>query len=92
MLLALHGFVVEAEAAHELGAANLKPYEVVGVVDDAHLVGFGVANPYSCFSGHGLSLAFGGADHVDEGGAGLLGSGDLGGEVDARALHAVGGF
>ncbi len=57
LLLALHGFVVEAELAHEFGAADLEPYEVVGVVDDAHLVGFGVANPYFCFSGHGSEFS-----------------------------------
>src|SRR5450631_2269553 len=39
-----HGFVFDAEGAHELDAADFEPDEIVGVVDDAHLVGFGVAH------------------------------------------------
>ncbi len=42
--LLLHGFVVEAHGADEFDAADFKPDEVVGVVDDAHLVGFGIAH------------------------------------------------
>jgi hypothetical protein len=40
----LHGFVGEAELAHVFDAADFKPDQIVGMVDDAHLVGFGVAD------------------------------------------------
>jgi len=44
VVLKLHLLVVEAEGAHELDAADLKPDEEVGVVNNAHLIGFGVAH------------------------------------------------
>ena len=50
-LFALHGFVVDAQGAEELGAAGFEVDEVVGVVDDAHLVGFGVTDSDSVVVG-----------------------------------------
>ena len=44
VVLEFHLFVLEAELAEELDASNFAPDEVVGVVGDAHLVGFGVAD------------------------------------------------
>ncbi len=44
VVLKLHLLVVEAEGAHEFNATDFKPDEVVGVIDDAHLIGFGVAD------------------------------------------------
>ena len=41
----LHVVIGKAQRAQHLDAANLKPDQVVGVVDDAHLVGFGIAHP-----------------------------------------------
>jgi hypothetical protein len=51
MEFALQQLVRKTESAEELDAANLKPDQVVGVVDNAHLVCFGVAD--SNFGGHG---------------------------------------
>jgi len=51
-VLQFHLLVVEAEGAHELHAADLEPDEVVGVVDDAHLVGFRVADAEFGGGGH----------------------------------------
>ena len=36
-----------AERAQQLGARDLEPDEVVGVVDDAHLIGLGVPHAQS---------------------------------------------
>ena len=44
VVLGFQLLVVEAEGAHEFNAADFKPDEEVGVVDDAHLIGFGVAD------------------------------------------------
>ena len=44
VVLEFHLFVVEAEGAHEFDAADFKPDEEVGVVDNTHLIGFGVAD------------------------------------------------
>lgn len=44
VVLELHLAVFEAELAEKLDAANFGPDEVVGIVGDAHLVGFGVAD------------------------------------------------
>lgn len=40
----LHALVVEAEGAHEFDAADFEPDEEVGMVDNAHLIGFGVTH------------------------------------------------
>jgi len=40
----LHALVVEAEGAHEFDAADFEPDEEIGVVDNSHLIGFGVAD------------------------------------------------
>ena len=44
VVLEFHLFVVEAEGAHEFDAADFEPDEEVGVVDNTHLIGFGVAD------------------------------------------------
>ena len=44
VVLEFHLFVVEAEGAHEFDATDFEPDEEVGVVDNAHLIGFGVAD------------------------------------------------
>ena len=44
VVLEFHLFVVEAEGAHEFDAADFEPDEEVGVVNNAHLIGFGVAD------------------------------------------------
>jgi hypothetical protein len=41
-----HGFVLDTEGAHQFHATNLEPDEIVRVVNDAHLIGLGVAHPY----------------------------------------------
>ena len=40
----LHLAIAPAERPQQVGARHLEPHEVVGVVDDAHLVGFRVAD------------------------------------------------
>src|SRR5208282_297102 len=40
----LHFFVAEAELAQEFDASHFKPDEMIGVIDDAHLVGFSIAD------------------------------------------------
>jgi hypothetical protein len=47
--LLLHLFVVQAKLAQKVDTADLEPDQVVGVVDHAHLVGFGVAHAESAF-------------------------------------------
>src|SRR5581483_7674 len=44
-----HFFVSEAELAKQLYATNLKPDQIVRVVDHAHLVGLGVTHPQTGF-------------------------------------------
>jgi hypothetical protein len=39
-----HGFVFNAEGANQFHSADFKPDEIVGVVYNAHLVGFGVTH------------------------------------------------
>jgi hypothetical protein len=40
----LHLLVVEAYLAQKLDPADLEPNEEVGIVDDPHLVGFGITH------------------------------------------------
>src|SRR6185312_350703 len=44
----LHLLVVVAKLAKELDAPDFAPDKIIGVVDDAHLVGFGVADAELC--------------------------------------------
>ena len=44
-----HSLVFESELAAKLDAADFEPGEVISVVDDAHLVGFGVAHAHGGF-------------------------------------------
>ena len=46
IVLRFHALVLDAERAHQFHAADLEPDQIVRVVDDAHLVGFGVAHAY----------------------------------------------
>ena len=46
IVLDFHEFVIEAERAHQFDAADFKPDQVIGVIHNAHLVGFGVAHTY----------------------------------------------
>ena len=41
----LHVAIAAPDRAQQLAAADFEPHEVVGVIDHAHLVGFGVAHP-----------------------------------------------
>lgn len=52
----LHSFVVEAQVADEFGASDLEPDEVVGMVDDPHLIGFGITDTDPGFTCHNLIL------------------------------------
>src|SRR6266849_5302497 len=44
VVVALHIFIAEAELAEEFHASHFKPDEMIGVIDDPHLVGFGIAD------------------------------------------------
>ncbi len=44
IVVEFHALVVETKGAHQFDATDFEPDEVVGVVDDAHLIGFGIAN------------------------------------------------
>src|SRR5208337_1390820 len=57
----LHIFVAEAELAQEFYPSHLKPDEVIGVIDDAHLVGLGIADADASFI-HGRCRLLG---HID---------------------------
>ncbi|MCU1259164.1 MAG: molybdopterin synthase subunit MoaD / molybdopterin synthase subunit MoaE [Bryobacterales bacterium] len=46
-VLALHVAVSEAERAAEIDAGDFHPDQVIRVINDAHLVGFGVANTHT---------------------------------------------
>jgi hypothetical protein len=48
-VVSLHRFVVEPHSADEFDAPYFKPDKVVGVVDDAHLIGLGVAHANAGF-------------------------------------------
>src|SRR4029077_2116421 len=40
----LHIFIAEAKLAEEFDTSHFKPDEMIGVIDDAHLVGFGISD------------------------------------------------
>src|SRR6202795_391071 len=44
VVFALHVFIAEAELAKEFHASHFKPDEMIGVIDDAHLICFGIAD------------------------------------------------
>src|SRR5450631_3877974 len=44
VVFALHIFIAEAELAKEFHPSHFKPNEVIGVINNAHLVGFSVAD------------------------------------------------
>src|SRR6266404_179421 len=45
----LHIFIAEAKLAKEFHASDFKPDEMIGVIDDPHLVGFGIADADASF-------------------------------------------
>src|ERR1019366_1082308 len=49
IVFALHIFIGKAELAEEFHSPHFKPDEMIGVIDDAHLVGFGVADANASF-------------------------------------------
>src|ERR1700722_5431520 len=49
VVFGLHAFVLETELAAEFHAADLKPGEIISVVNHTHLVGFGVAHAHCGF-------------------------------------------
>src|SRR5271169_5167943 len=44
VVFGFHILITEAELAEKFDSAHFKPNEVVGVVDDAHLIGLGIAH------------------------------------------------
>src|SRR5258708_11638858 len=44
VVFALHILIAEAELVEEFQPAQLKPDEMIGVIDDPHLIGFGIAD------------------------------------------------
>ena len=46
VVFGFHLFVFKAEGAHQFHTANLKPDQVVGVINHPHLVGLGITHPY----------------------------------------------
>src|SRR5579859_3419705 len=49
IVLALHLFIAEAELAEEFDPSHFKPNEVIGVIHNAHLIGFSVADADASF-------------------------------------------
>src|ERR1700688_1202983 len=49
IVFALHIFIAEAKLPHQFNPSNFEPDEVIGMVDDAHLVGFGIAHADASF-------------------------------------------
>src|SRR6266404_6972873 len=49
VVFALHIFIAETELAEEFHASHFKPDEMIGVIDDPHLVGFGIADADASF-------------------------------------------
>src|SRR5258707_7215292 len=43
-VFALHILIAEAELAEEFHPSHFKPDEMIGVIDDPHLIGFGIAD------------------------------------------------
>src|SRR5208282_1321602 len=52
----LHIFIAETELAKEFDSSHFKPDEMIGVIDDAHLVGFGIAHANAGFIHPGRCL------------------------------------
>src|SRR5258708_13537776 len=46
IIFSFHEFVFETEGTHRFDAADFKPNKVICMVDDAHLIGFAVANAH----------------------------------------------
>src|ERR1700693_1261416 len=49
IVLDLHALVLEAELAAKFHAADFKPGEIISMINDAHLVGFGVSDTHCGF-------------------------------------------
>src|SRR6266478_408170 len=49
VVFAFHIFIAETELAEEFHASHFKPDEMIGVIDDPHLVGFGIADADASF-------------------------------------------
>src|ERR1019366_9438343 len=49
VVFALHIFIAETELAEKFHASHFKPDEMIGVIDDSHLVGFGIADADASF-------------------------------------------
>src|ERR1700730_14439208 len=50
VVFGLHTLVLKTKLAAKLYAADLKPGEIISIIDHAHLVRFGVAHAHCCFS------------------------------------------
>jgi hypothetical protein len=49
VVVALHISIAEAELAEEFDTPHFKPDEMIGVIDNAHLVRFGIPDPNASF-------------------------------------------
>src|ERR1700682_4335068 len=59
VVFALHIFIAEAQLAEEFHTSHFKPDEMIGVIDDAHLVSFGIADANASFiHRHGRGLIY----------------------------------
>src|SRR3982074_630112 len=51
-IFCLHVTIRKTELPQQFHPADFKPNEVIGMIDDAHLVGFRVAHPNTSLSDH----------------------------------------
>src|SRR5437899_5529313 len=49
VVFALHIFIAESELAEKFHASHFEPDEMIGVIDDPHLVGFGITDADASF-------------------------------------------
>jgi hypothetical protein len=55
-VIGLQAAVGKPQRAQQFYAAQLKPDQVVGIVDNAHLIGLGIPHPHLVVTGIGVSL------------------------------------
>ena len=56
-IVLFHIAIGKAELAEQFNASDLEPDEMIGMINHAHLIGLGVANPQAGFGGCGMVIA-----------------------------------
>ena len=89
--LFFHVAIVEAEALAKVCASDLHPHQVIRIIDNAHLVGFGVTDTETGFTGVGHLpgvLSGGRLQNARGKGAAQFGGDEVGRTADSRQRDA----